>query len=313
MREDPMIDPEDRRSALDDNVVALPDLMNGRLADLLAAAGGPAQDHELRGELAARTAYRAAVESWPSPRRRLRMRRGPAAVAATTMATMLIATTGLAAASVLPGSAGRAVDGLLGSVGVDVAPSSTPAAPAAPGSVGSDAVSAPALHPAGTVHVGCTTGGSAASGAAVGTVGSSSCALTVPLPVRSHSTTSSVASVTPRSTHATPTTPVVLHTGSGSTGTPTTPPTTLPGGGTSRGGNQGAGGGGCKGGSTGSTTTTTTSTDPATTTTTSTDPAATTTTDPTTTGAGCGKGGHHHGASGGQTSQSNGGTGSSAP
>ena len=35
-----------------DNIVTMPNLMSGRLADMLAAASGPAQDHELRGELA---------------------------------------------------------------------------------------------------------------------------------------------------------------------------------------------------------------------------------------------------------------------
>jgi len=308
MREDPMSDLLRGPGSADDNVVAMPDLLHGRLADLIAAAGGPPQEHELRGELAARTAFRSAAESWPSSRRRLRMRRGPAVVAATTMATMLVATTGLAAASVLPGSAGRAVDGFLGSVGVDIAPSSTPAAPAAPGTTGSETVSAPALTPVGTVHVGCTIGGGTASGSAAGTVESSSCALTAPLPAKSHGTTHTVPAVPHRSTPVAPkAAPVVQHPGPAPhpvhSGTPSTPPTTLPGGGTSRGGNQGAGGGNCKGGSSGSTTTTTTSADPTTTTT-------TTTTDPSTAAGGCGHGGHHHGASGGQ-STSTGGTGSS--
>jgi len=277
----------------DDTVVALPDLVAGRLADLLAAAGGPAQPHELRGELAARTAFRAAADSWPAPGRRLRLRRGPAVVAATTIAGVLVATGGLAAASVLPGSAGRAVDGFLGSVGVDVGPSSTPAAPAALVPSGSTAVSAPALAHTGSVHVGCTTGGSDATGAAAGTVGRSSCALNVPVPARSHTVTSSTpAAAAPAESMPTPSAPPtkspgVHHSGSESGGT-TTPPTTLPGGGTSRGGNQGTGGGGCHNGSGGSTTTTTTSTDPSTTTTTTT----------TTPRSGCGKG--HHGA-GGQT------------
>ena len=305
MHEVPMIDPAEARG-VDDNVVALPDLMNGRLADLLAAAGGPAQEQELGGELAARTAFRSAVQSWPTPRRRPRMRRGPDAVAATTMAALLGASTGLAAASELPGSAGRSVDGLLGSVGVHIGPTSAPAAPAAPGSADVEAVSAPALHPTGSVHVGCTTGGTVSSGVA-GTVGTPSCALTAPLPVRSHVVTSSAAPVSPRPTRVIPTKASVHGAGPGTPGTPSTPPTTLPGGGTSRGGNQGVGGGGCKGGSTGSTTTTTT-TDPS-----SASSTSTSTTDATTTGAGCGKGGHHHGASGGQTAPSGSGSDPSTP
>jgi hypothetical protein len=306
MREDPMSELLHGPGGTDDNVIAMPDLLQGRLADLIAAAGGPPQDHELKGELAARTAFRSAAQSWPSSRRRLRMRRGPAVVAATTMATMLVATTGFAAASVLPGSAGRAVDGFLGSVGVDIAPSSTPAAPSAPGTTGSETVSAPALTRVGTVHVGCTIGGGTPSGSAAGTVESSSCALTAPLPPKTRATTNAVPAVTHRSAPVAPkAAPVAQHSGPAShpvhSGTPSTPPTTLPGGGTSRGGNQGAGGGNCKGGSSGSTTTTTTSSDPTTT---------TTTTDPTTVGSGCGHGGHHHGASSGQ-STSTGGTGSS--
>jgi|GEM_PF-6588989 len=109
MREGPMIA---ELISLDDlggvdNIVAMPNLMNGRLAVLLAAASAPIQEHELRGELAARTAFQAAVSSWPNSKRRLR--RTPAAIAVTTVATMLVATTSLAAASVLPGPANRAV------------------------------------------------------------------------------------------------------------------------------------------------------------------------------------------------------------
>ena len=84
MREDPMTDLLHELDPVEDNVIAMPDLMHGRLAELLQAAGAPSQDHELRGELAARTAFRSAAQSWPS-RRRLRMRRGPAVVAATTL------------------------------------------------------------------------------------------------------------------------------------------------------------------------------------------------------------------------------------
>jgi hypothetical protein len=301
MREDPVAELL-HEAAVDDNVITMPDLTHGRLAELLQAAGGPPQDHELRGELAARTAFRSAVQSWPA-RRRLRMRRGPAVVAATTVATMLVATTSLAAASVLPGSAGRAVDGFLGSVGVDITPPSTPAAPPAPNVGGPSVVSAPALHATGSVHVGCTIGGTTASGGAAGTVESSSCVLPAPPTTRSHVPTAPAPAATHKAVVAAPkAVPVVHHAGTGShsgpNGTPSTPPTTLPGGGTSRGGNLGAGGGKCQGGST---TTTTTTTDP-----------TTTTTDPSTTGSGCGHGGHHHGASGGSTTTTTGGTGTTA-
>ena len=280
----------------DDNVITMPDLTNGPLAALLQAAGGPPQDHELRGELAARTAFRSVAQSWPS-RRRLRMRRGPAIVAATTMATMLVATTSLAAASVLPGSAGRAVDGFLGSVGVDITPPSTPAAPPAPGGGGMSVVSAPALHGAASVHVACTIGGTTASGVAAGTVESSSCVLPASPTSRGDVPTRSAPAAAHKAAPAAPkATPVVHRSAPGSHSgpirTPSTPPTTLPGGGTSRGGNQGVGGGGCKGGST--------------TTTTTTDPTTTTTTLPSSTGSGCGHGGRHHGASGASTTTTTG-------
>ena len=141
--------------------------------------------------------------------------------------------------------------GILGSVGVDVGPPSTPAAPgrARPGWVGRR--ERPALHPAGHVHVGCSTGGSGAGSSAAG---SSSCALTEPPP----------AGPTPWSRRCiragrdpfgpgargarAATAPVRGRersgTGGGNGGAPSTPTTTLPGGGTSRGGNTGWGSGG---------------------------------------------------------------------
>jgi hypothetical protein len=298
MREDPRI--EDM-GALDtmpgmDNVVALPNLMSGRLADLLAAAGGPAQEHELRGELSARTAYRAAADSWPSHKRHLR--RTPAVVAVTTMATMLVATTGLAAASVLPGPAGRAVDGILGSVGVNIGAPATPPAPPAAGTSGSapSASSASALGRAGITHVGCSVGGTDAGGSATGQVQTASCLITAPR-AQSGAGSSSVGS-TPAHAATTPARPVGAHRGGGSsTGQgSSTPPTTLPGGGTTRGGN--IGGGTCKGGSGGGGTSGTGGTDPSgsgsgsTTTTTTTDPSGTGTST-------CGHHGGHHGAGGG--------------
>ena len=69
MREDPMVTVDDAlgTGVTDDNVVALPNLLSGRLADLLAAASGPAQDRELRGEFEAR-ALRSAAPPWPGRR-----------------------------------------------------------------------------------------------------------------------------------------------------------------------------------------------------------------------------------------------------
>ena len=53
MREDPVIDTDEPIGLRTDghNIVTMPNLTGGRLADLLAAASGPAQEHELRGEL----------------------------------------------------------------------------------------------------------------------------------------------------------------------------------------------------------------------------------------------------------------------
>jgi len=310
MREEPMTDSIQYLTESFDNVVLLPDVVEGGLADLLAAAGAPAQDHELRGELAARTAFRSAVDSWPA-KKRFRGRRTPAVVAATSMAGLLLATTGLSAATGLPGPAARAVDGILGSVGVHVAPPAPPASPSA-SAAGSSAVSAPALHSAGSAHVGCTTGGGGAN-ATSGEVQTASCVVNAPAasPGRTGRSTSASSSTkgaksSAASTSGTRAGATVLaktpHPHSHTTGPTsggnhrtTTPPTvTPPGGGTSRGGNQGVGGGrGCKGGSGGSTTTTTTTTPTTTTSTTSTtDPSSTTT-------GSCGHGaGHHHGGSG---------------
>lgn len=263
-----------------DNVVALPNLMSGNLADLLAAAGAPAQASELRGELGARTAFQAAVDSWPTRKRH--PRRTPAVVAVTTMATVLVATTGLAAATVVPGPTGRAVQGFLGSVGVNIG---APAAPAAPVAV---PVPTSFAHTAGYGHTGCTVGGTSVTGAANGDVHTSSCVITVPLPAATAPVVhSSVSAVVPA-----PKAPPVSHPSSRPPVDPTTPTTTLPGGGTSRGGNLGGGGGGCKGSSGGGGATTTT--DPTTTTTT----ATTTPADATTTAAGCGHHGGHHGGGG---------------
>ena len=271
-----------------DNVVVLPNLMSGDLADLVAAAGARAQASELRGEIGARTAFRAAVDSWPTRKRHLR--RTPAVVALTTMATVLVATTGLAAATVVPGPTGRAVEGFLGSVGVNIG---APAGPTTP-----TATPAPTsfAHRAGYKHAGCSVGGTSVTGSANGVVHTSSCVVTAPLhplpPPTVHTSVSKVvpAPKVPKVPNApkAPKAPPVAHASGRPSVDPPTPTTTLPGGGTSRGGNLGGGGGGgCKGSSVGGGTTTTT------------DPATTTTTTPagaSSTAAGCGHHGAHHGA-----------------
>ncbi len=326
MRDDPMMDATRYLTEADDNVVVMPDLVEGALAELLAAAGAPAQEHELRGELAARTAFRSAVDSWPS-RRRLRGRRTPAVVAATTMAALMVASTGLSAATGLPGPV-RAVDGILGSVGVHVAPTAPPVAPRDQAAAGSANVSAPALQSAGSAHVACTVRGRLPTGT-TGQVETASCIVsTAPSSRPAAGSRSAVdspgpaaqAAASPRISGGTPgrvKPPTHPHRtngpASGGTHGTTTPPTTVPpGGGTSRGGNQGlGGGGGCKGGSSGSTTTTTT-TPPTTTTTTA--AGTTSTTQPSTTSAGsCAHGGgHDHGSGAGQGTGGSGGAGTAS-
>jgi hypothetical protein len=329
MREDPTVGTDDTLELVSngDNIVTLPNLATGRLADLLAAASGPAQDHELRGELAVRTAFVAASDAWPSTRRRFR--RTPAVLAVTTVATMMVATTGLAAASELPGPAGRAVQGILGTVGVTLqAPT-----PAAPVPTPTATVTAPSSysqgwsHHVGSVRRGCASGNTPTAGS----VETASCTITVP----GHAASTTPTAPRPvAQAHASA--PVRTRGGSGSTGAGGgtagggaagqhhggAPGTgsgssggtgTPPGGGTTRGGNQGGGGGTCA--PTGGGTTTTT--DPGTPTTapggTTTDPSGTdpTPTDPTPTDPACGghKGGHHHGGSGGSTGGSGGTTG----
>ena len=242
--------------SLGGSVVAMPNLMSGELAELLAAAAGPAQEHELRGEFAARTAYRSAVASWPVRRRRFV--RTPAAVAVSTMATLLVASTGLAAAADLPGPAGRTAQGVLGAVGVHVGPSA-PAAPVAsnpsPGSSGNAATGvtaraglAPtrcasstttgpaqqltactvhALRPTSSAHVAASTAPIGAQAVPAKRLGHPSAR-----PLRLAPEAGPAVSKAPRN----PTTPATTP-----TTTPTTDPTAI-GGGTTRGGNIGTGG-----------------------------------------------------------------------
>ena len=333
MREDPMILDAGALGfgVADDNVVALPNLTSGRLADLLAAASGPGQSHELRGESEARATFLAASGAWPTPRRRLR--RTPAVLAVTTVATMMVATTGLAAASQLPGPAGRAVQGILGSVGVSLAPAAPSGTPAPAGSPGG-APGSGAQAPAGTHRVGpsgttCVINGTPT--ATTGGIQTASCTLppaprTTPVAgVAAASTTPGALAVAPASTR----TPVAAaapavhvprvgtHQGGLAGGIGAGGQGSI-GGGTTRGGNKGGGGGSCgtggSGGSTGGTTpsgpvgtsaTTAGSTDPA-------SDATTPTTATTAAAAGCGghTGGHHHSGSGGTGTGGTGATGS---
>ena len=149
MREDPMTDLLRGHDDVDDNVIAMPDLLQGRLAELSRRPVGPPQDHELRGELAARTAFRSAAQSWPT-RRRLRMGRGPGRCRRHHDGHD-------ARRHHQPGRCIRAArlrpvvrsTGFLGSVGVDITPPSTPAAPPAPDGNGTAAVERARAPPCG--------------------------------------------------------------------------------------------------------------------------------------------------------------------
>ncbi|MGD0882705.1 MAG: hypothetical protein ABSB09_14160 [Acidimicrobiales bacterium] len=329
MREDPVIDPDGPMELRNGahNIVSMPNLTNGRLAELLAAASGPAQEHELRGELGARTAFLAAAAAWPRPRRRIR--RTPAVLAVTAVATMMVATTGLAAASELPGSAGRAVEGILGSVGViSETPAPTSAPPPAPVAEGSSVTvgGSPAGLPPRTVVGGvdsargtCTSLSGSSTASVTGGIETASCTVPVHRVRIALAAPATATTVVPSGVTSPPPVKVGRHPGRGAASYPggsVTPPSIgqgangAAGGGTSRGGNVGGGTGTCSPGTDGSGASTTTTTEPSgsTGTTTSTTgasttsaTAATTTTTlatgggETTTGAGCGDGGHHHG------------------
>jgi hypothetical protein len=120
-------------------IVSLPNLVHGRLADLVAAAAASGRPEELAGECLARATYRVLSASWRPTRRRLVGT--PAMVAVVSAASLLLATTGLAAASDLPAPATTVVAGILGSVGWRVGPQ--PAAPTASASPSAAPAAAP--------------------------------------------------------------------------------------------------------------------------------------------------------------------------
>ncbi|HEY5252847.1 MAG TPA: hypothetical protein VIJ09_14370, partial [Acidimicrobiales bacterium] len=120
-----------------DNVLPLFAPHRGTIAGLIAAASGPAELHELRGESEIRAAFRLATLEKGRPARR-RVRWAPVAIAASSVAGLVAGTAGLSAAAVLPPAANQVVAKVLSQVGIDVAPkaslsansgSSTPPAP----------------------------------------------------------------------------------------------------------------------------------------------------------------------------------------
>ena len=107
-------------AADNDNLVTLPDPSSGRLADLIASAGAPGQSYELNWEFGARTAFTTESLAWSDGRRRLH--RSPAIVAVIAVASLLVTTTGLAAATGLPGPAARVVDHVLRHIDLTIQP-----------------------------------------------------------------------------------------------------------------------------------------------------------------------------------------------
>lgn len=263
----------DDPATMPDDLAQLPELASGPIRELLDAAAGPAQGHELRGEDGIRAAYAAAASSWQ--RRTSRpARRRLAAVTLGTALSLVGVTTGLAAAQV-PDPATNVVNGLFGSSAappahpVQLATGSTTTTTDTSATTAASGPDAASTSPAAPV-----------SKAGSGCVGASRCGVTAAssASVRASSTTTSP----PSTTGPQRTTGGGRGTGSSSSGTGTG---SRHGGGTgvagsgpgsNRGGYQGSGGGGC--GSGGGTTTTTTTTTTSTTTTTTTTSTTTTTT-----------------------------------
>jgi hypothetical protein len=132
-----------------DNVVTLPDPRSGRLGDLFAAAGAPGQSHELTWEFGARTAFNTQSVAWSHGRRRLR--RSPAVVAVAAVTSLLVTTTGLAAATGVPAPAARVVDHVLRHINITIQPPGTIAAVAQ--SPSSSAASPVAVTPGSTGQI----------------------------------------------------------------------------------------------------------------------------------------------------------------
>jgi hypothetical protein len=125
-----------------DNVVALFAPRAGSVAALIAAASGPAEDHELLGESEIRATFRAAMLERPLPGTHRRHRKlAPLAIAAGSVVGLIAGTAGLSAAAVLPPAANHVVARVLAQVGIDVAPTSK----AVPSTLANHGVSLPAI------------------------------------------------------------------------------------------------------------------------------------------------------------------------
>jgi hypothetical protein len=105
----------------DTTVLEFPNQVEGPLADLLAAASGPAMPEELSGEAQARAIFASTAANWSKPKRRVRPAR-MAVVAVSAASLLATTTTVLAAASVLPSPAANIVDKALQHVDINVSP-----------------------------------------------------------------------------------------------------------------------------------------------------------------------------------------------
>jgi hypothetical protein len=222
-----------------DNVIELPNLVSGPLAELLAAAGAQGHPRELAGEATMRHEFQVAASEWPSSHRH--PRRASAMFAASLVAGTILATTGLAAATGLPLPTTHLVDQAITQINQDLA--SPPASVARPGVI--PFRHHPVVHGGTTVHAlrhvavtstsACLSGTTAAGGSAGSCLPARSA-----VPTASGSATASAGTVTAamRATHTSKTTA----TKSGTHKTTKGGTHKTGGGGSSRGGNHGKGG-----------------------------------------------------------------------
>jgi len=109
------------------NVLDFPNIMSGQLADLIAAASAPAQPDELGGDPRFGVPSGRSKILVGSPRR---LRRSPAIAALAAVASLIVGSTSLAAATGVPAPAARIVDQALHHVDIDIhLPGANPGAP----------------------------------------------------------------------------------------------------------------------------------------------------------------------------------------
>src|SRR5271167_4271407 len=100
------------------NIIELPNLVSGPLSELLAAVGAQGYAWELAGEAEMRHEFRIMATEWPSSRRH--PRRASAACAASLVGGLVLATTGLAAATGIPLPTTHLVDQAISQINTDL-------------------------------------------------------------------------------------------------------------------------------------------------------------------------------------------------